>query len=309
MNAQLEDPDALAGDAVFAFIREARQRQALEPPEVTILRPRKSKPTTGSAFATSSAGKRLSLTAAAAGSPDVPDAETLPWSPNSIHSYPSQSIDPQRLVQLQSSSAAGATPTSARGDAAATTNQLETSTSQPRPPTSSRTPSGAPKRAASLDSLGSGLQLERQLINLANSSSDDDGHHGEAAEPLPRPPRVRRRPAGLNQLEATAICGNDITASCFYVVGQLCKDSGVYAPLCTAFTAFVLYCYRKVYGEVVSALPLNGGLYNVCWDQLVKSPQLCWTGSGTPAACSCQQIFFFAALFPCFHVVLSSSFI
>ncbi|CAD7942994.1 unnamed protein product [Amoebophrya sp. A120] len=80
---------------------------------------------------------------------------------------------------------------------------------------------------------------------------------------MPRPPKVRPEETKLNELEATSICGNDITASCFYVVGQLCKDSGVYAPLCTVFAATVLFCYRKVYTEVVCALPLNGGLYNV----------------------------------------------
>lgn len=31
----------------------------------------------------------------------------------------------------------------------------------------------------------------------------------------------------IGELPSTAICGNDITASCFYVVGELSKNAGV----------------------------------------------------------------------------------
>ena len=67
----------------------------------------------------------------------------------------------------------------------------------------------------------------------------------------------------LGQLKATAISGNDITSSCLYVSGLCATEAGIYAPFALALVAFVLYLYRKVYSEVGSALPLNGGAYNV----------------------------------------------
>eukprot|EP00931_Biecheleriopsis_adriatica_P119342 TRINITY_DN9457_c0_g1_i2.p1 TRINITY_DN9457_c0_g1~~TRINITY_DN9457_c0_g1_i2.p1 ORF type:complete len:748 (-),score=117.40 TRINITY_DN9457_c0_g1_i2:221-2464(-) len=67
----------------------------------------------------------------------------------------------------------------------------------------------------------------------------------------------------IGELPSTAICGNDITASCFYVVGELSKNAGVYSPICTALSSLTLFCFRSVYGEVVTALPLNGGIYNL----------------------------------------------
>jgi len=74
----------------------------------------------------------------------------------------------------------------------------------------------------------------------------------------------------LGEFAATAICGNDITASCFYVVGELSKNAGVYSPCCTLLSSFTLYCFRHVYGEVVSMLPLNGGIYNLLLNSSTK---------------------------------------
>ena len=58
------------------------------------------------------------------------------------------------------------------------------------------------------------------------------------------------------------ICGNDITSSCFYVSSIAVVFAGVLAPLVLLLVIFVLYLYKKVYTEVVEALPLNGGTYN-----------------------------------------------
>ncbi|MDB4979098.1 MAG: amino acid permease [Candidatus Peribacteria bacterium] len=66
----------------------------------------------------------------------------------------------------------------------------------------------------------------------------------------------------LGQLPATAICGNDIMSSCLYVSGIAILFAGVYAPLVLLCIGFVLYLYKKVYTEVVEALPVNGGAYN-----------------------------------------------
>ena len=67
----------------------------------------------------------------------------------------------------------------------------------------------------------------------------------------------------LGQLEATAICGNDITSSCLYVSALTIGYAGPWAFLALILVAVVLFLYRKIYGEVVGALPLNGGAYNV----------------------------------------------
>ncbi len=67
----------------------------------------------------------------------------------------------------------------------------------------------------------------------------------------------------LGTWRATAICGNDITSSTLYVSALCAAHAGVLAPLVLAIVAGVLYLYRKVYAEVGSALPLNGGTYTV----------------------------------------------
>ena len=66
----------------------------------------------------------------------------------------------------------------------------------------------------------------------------------------------------LNELEATAICGNDITSSCLYVSALTILQAGKWAPVALLIVAAVLFLYRKIYAEVVGALPLNGGAYN-----------------------------------------------
>ncbi|HYK09094.1 MAG TPA: APC family permease [Candidatus Eisenbacteria bacterium] len=66
----------------------------------------------------------------------------------------------------------------------------------------------------------------------------------------------------LNQWFATAICGNDILSSTFYVSGIAIAFAGIFAPLILLFIGVVLFFYKAVYTEVVEALPTNGGAYN-----------------------------------------------
>ena len=66
----------------------------------------------------------------------------------------------------------------------------------------------------------------------------------------------------LKELPATAICGNDITSSCLYVSSLAIIYAGQYAWIALLMVGGVLYLFRKIYGEVVGALPLNGGAYN-----------------------------------------------
>ena len=75
----------------------------------------------------------------------------------------------------------------------------------------------------------------------------------------------------LNQLEATAICGNDISSSCLYVSALAIVYAGQYAWVSLLMVATVLFLFRKIYGEVVGALPLNGGAYNALLNTTKKS--------------------------------------
>jgi amino acid transporter len=75
----------------------------------------------------------------------------------------------------------------------------------------------------------------------------------------------------LGVWKSTAICGNDITSSCLYVSALCALQAGPYAPIAMLLVAAVLYLYRAIYGEVGSALPLNGGAYNVLLNTTSKA--------------------------------------
>lgn len=75
----------------------------------------------------------------------------------------------------------------------------------------------------------------------------------------------------LSQWFATAICGNDILSSTFYVSGIAIAFAGIFAPLILAIIGIVLYFYKSVYTEVVEALPTNGGAYNCLLNATSKS--------------------------------------
>jgi len=66
----------------------------------------------------------------------------------------------------------------------------------------------------------------------------------------------------LGALDSTAICGNDISSSVLYVSALSIFYAGQYAWITLLIVSFVLFLFRKIYGEVVGALPLNGGAYN-----------------------------------------------
>lgn len=75
----------------------------------------------------------------------------------------------------------------------------------------------------------------------------------------------------LKQLPATAICGNDISSSVLYVSALSIVYAGQYAWITLLIVAFILFLFRKIYGEVVGALPLNGGAYNALLNTTSKN--------------------------------------
>lgn len=75
----------------------------------------------------------------------------------------------------------------------------------------------------------------------------------------------------LNELSSTAICGNDISSSVLYVSALAIGFAGQYAWITLLIVSLVLFLFRKIYGEVVGALPLNGGAYNALLNTTSKS--------------------------------------
>lgn len=88
------------------------------------------------------------------------------------------------------------------------------------------------------------------------------------AESFPKMNKVQHK---LNQLSATAICGNDISSSVLYVSALAIAFAGQYAWVTLLIVSVVLFLFRKIYGEVVGALPLNGGAYNALLNTTSKS--------------------------------------
>lgn len=80
-----------------------------------------------------------------------------------------------------------------------------------------------------------------------------------------------RKPPKLSEFPATAICGNDITSSVLYVSALSIIAAGQYAWISLLIVAGVLYLFRRIYGEVVGALPLNGGAYNALLNTTSKA--------------------------------------
>ncbi len=75
----------------------------------------------------------------------------------------------------------------------------------------------------------------------------------------------------LGELPATAICGNDISSSVLYVSALSITFAGQYAWITLLIVALVLYTFRRIYSEVVGAIPLNGGAYNALLNTTSKS--------------------------------------
>ena len=74
----------------------------------------------------------------------------------------------------------------------------------------------------------------------------------------------------LSEIFATAIAGNDVTSSTLYVVGVTSTMAGQLSPLCLLLVGLVLYLIKAVAGEAGTAIPLNGGAYNLLLNTTTK---------------------------------------
>eukprot|EP01138_Halocafeteria_seosinensis_P001018 gb/GECG01001042.1/.p1 GENE.gb/GECG01001042.1/~~gb/GECG01001042.1/.p1 ORF type:complete len:679 (+),score=40.93 gb/GECG01001042.1/:1-2037(+) len=100
-----------------------------------------------------------------------------------------------------------------------------------------------------------------------------EGPHGQSFSSSGSDMQLKESAVGqtkLGQWTSTAISGNDITSSCLYVSGLCAAAAGRLAPIALLIVGIMLYLFRAIYGEVGTALPVNGGAYNVLLNSTTK---------------------------------------
>lgn len=123
---------------------------------------------------------------------------------------------------------------------------------------------------------------------------------------------MARTHSRLGPLPATAIAGNDITASCLYVSAIAVAHADVWAVVALLLVAGVLYLFRSIYGEVVGALPLNGGAYNVLlnttnkYNASIAATLTILSYMATAVICAASAMHYLDALVPAVPVVMAS---
>ncbi|KAL3658132.1 hypothetical protein V7S43_016975 [Phytophthora oleae] len=90
----------------------------------------------------------------------------------------------------------------------------------------------------------------------------------------------------LGELSATSICGNDILSSVLYSASSVAAKSGKLMPIPLLMVSAVLFSFRFIYEEVVTAIPLNGGTYNALLNT---------TSKRTAAVAACLSILSYVA--------------
>ena len=103
---------------------------------------------------------------------------------------------------------------------------------------------------------------------MSSTTVSDTDTEPSPVDPLPPDEHGKHQ---LGEFAATAICGNDITSSCLYVSALAIAVAGKLAPIALLMVAVLLFLFRKIYAEVVGALPLNGGAYNALLNTTSKS--------------------------------------
>lgn len=90
----------------------------------------------------------------------------------------------------------------------------------------------------------------------------------------------------LRQLPASSISGNDILSSVLYSAASVTSKAGKLMPIPLLLVSIVLYFFRFIYEEVVTAIPLNGGTYNALLNT---------TSKRTAAVAACLSILSYVA--------------
>lgn len=115
---------------------------------------------------------------------------------------------------------------------------------------------GAANEEEAVQTLGPNWEFAGQGTEVVYNNLIVDEAGFEAA-------KAQKYKHALGQLVSTAISGNDITSSCFYTIGLVMFVAGKWAPVSLLLVALVLVLYQTAYSEVGTALPLNGGTYNI----------------------------------------------
>uniref|UniRef100_M4C380 Amino acid permease/ SLC12A domain-containing protein n=1 Tax=Hyaloperonospora arabidopsidis (strain Emoy2) TaxID=559515 RepID=M4C380_HYAAE len=82
--------------------------------------------------------------------------------------------------------------------------------------------------------------------------------------------QVKRTTNKLGEWMSTSISGNAILSSVLFSAGQTIAKAGKLAPVTQLFVVTLVYCLRWVFDEVMSAVPLNGGVYNAMLNSASK---------------------------------------
>ncbi|KAL7684173.1 putative amino acid/polyamine transporter I [Plasmopara halstedii] len=90
----------------------------------------------------------------------------------------------------------------------------------------------------------------------------------------------------LSQLPATSISGNDILSSVLYSASSVTAKAGKLMPIPLLMVSTVLFFFRFIYEEVVTAIPMNGGTYNALLNT---------TSKRTAAVAACLSILSYVA--------------
>lgn len=69
----------------------------------------------------------------------------------------------------------------------------------------------------------------------------------------------------IGQWRATSISGNDLIASVLYSLGPCMVQAGQFSVISMALVALLMYPAKSIMTEVCTALPLNGGRFQICW--------------------------------------------
>jgi amino acid transporter len=117
--------------------------------------------------------------------------------------------------------------------------------------------SGEAHAPPDLNFVGWGSQSTMQV---ARSRRGDLYARSERPPADDAPPPVAHT-ASLGQVLSTSIAGNDLLSSCLYTGGICASYAGPLAPIALLLVSVMLYFFRGVYGEVVTAMPINGGSY------------------------------------------------
>jgi hypothetical protein len=67
----------------------------------------------------------------------------------------------------------------------------------------------------------------------------------------------------IGQWRATSISGNDLIASVLYSLGPCMVQAGQFSAISMALVALLMYPAKNIMTEVCTALPLNGGMFNM----------------------------------------------